>query len=431
MRALSVWLLAGVVAASSPAQEQPLVAGEAGVPIPKRTKMVKPTYPADAQAQGLRGIVILDLTIDKNGKVQSVDVVRSIPGLDEAAVEAVKQWEYEPVKVEGKPVVVRLSVPITFLMPVPEISRQDGIPELRQGAVPTFPRSSESRGTVSAMVEVTIDPEGRVLEAELKGGAPPYSDALLQAVKTWLFAAEAGRGLVSFRVQADFVGGDRPRVAVNLAGLRRSETLEAPAAAAGSTGSTPGPAAAPSATPPSPSPAPEPLAKPSQPAAGEPAPSASGPPKPEPPAATPAPATAEAPATTAPGPDQAQASAAPPGVEVLRQEAPPKPMESGISAVRDVTLGPGLPELSKGRRPVPPPVARMAGVTGTVHVRFSIDASGGVQIQGSEGHELLRPAAEHAVVSWVFRRTATDRLRAVVEIAYRDDGAVAAVSLEP
>jgi hypothetical protein len=73
----------------------------------------------------------------------------------------------------------------------------------------------------------------------------------------------------------------------------------------------------------------------------------------------------------------------------------------------------------------------MAGVTGTVSVRFAIDASGAVSVQGADGPDLLRSAAEQAVVSWVFRRTATERLRAVADITYRDDGAVAAIRLEP
>lgn len=404
MRTLVSLVFVAAAAAAAGAQDQPLVAGEAGVPIPKRTKMVKPVYPLEAQARGLRGIVILDLTIDRNGKVTSVDVIRSIPGLDEAAVEAVKLWEYEPVKIDGKAVVVRLGVPITFMMAVPEITRQEGIPELRQGAVPIFPKGVDARGTVSAVAEVTLDAEGRVVEAEIRGGNPPYADALLQAVKTWLFAPDSGRGVISFRVQADFVGGERARVAVSLAGLRQSETMQKPA-------SEPGPAAAAAAEPP---PTPPP-------ASGPPAAEPSSPPKPEP-----------APAATAEASASQPASTAQPVVEVLRAptETPAKATELGVSAVRDVTLGPGLPELSRGRRPVPPPFARMAGVSGTVVVRFAIDASGSVSIQGADGPDLLRPAAEQAVVSWVFRRTTTDRLRAVAEITYRDDAAVAAVRLE-
>ena len=392
------------------AQEQPLIAGEAGVPIPKRTKMVKVVYPPEAQASGIRGIVILDLTIDKNGKVAAVDVVRSIPGLDDAAIDAVKQWEYEPAKVAGKPVAVKLTVPITFLMPVPEITRQPGIPEFRQGAVPTFPKNVDARGTVSVIAEVTLDAEGKVALAEIRGGNPPYTDALLQAVRTWVFASDASRGVISFRVQADFIGGDRARVALNLAGLRQSEA--GPGASR-----EPSPAAQAAASLPSPAPAPAaPLA-----------------PMPAGPEAAPNPTTSPAP-VAAPTPPETLASKAPapPPVEMLPAPEKPQPKpESGVSAVRDVTLGPGLPELSKGRRPVPPPVARMAGVTGTVSVRFAIDAGGAVSVQGADGPDLLRPAAEQAVVSWVFRRTATDRLRAVADITYRDDGAVAAVRLEP
>src|SRR5262249_33817708 len=88
----------------TPAPEAPLQAGAEGVPVPKRTKTVPPEYPAEAQAQGVRGIVILELVVDPQGKVASVNVLRSVPGLDAAAVEAAKQWEYEITKVGGKPV---------------------------------------------------------------------------------------------------------------------------------------------------------------------------------------------------------------------------------------------------------------------------------------------------------------------------------------
>ena len=140
-----------------PQAQQPLVAGSEGVPVPKRIKMVRPEYPAEAQARGLRGIVILDLTIDADGRVAAVDVIRSIPGLDEAAIAAVRKWEYEPVKVGGRAVSVKLTVPITFLMQLPDITRGEGIPELRVGAVPAFPQAVEARGTASAVAELTID----------------------------------------------------------------------------------------------------------------------------------------------------------------------------------------------------------------------------------------------------------------------------------
>ena len=72
-------------------------------------------------------------------------MVRSIPPFDEAALVAVRQWEYEVTKVDGKPVSVKLTVPITFALKLPEIaSRQQGMPELRTGAFPPIPPDCES-----------------------------------------------------------------------------------------------------------------------------------------------------------------------------------------------------------------------------------------------------------------------------------------------
>ncbi len=391
MTPLALAGLIGLLAAAPvPAQEAPLIAGSEGVPVPKRTKMVKPEYPPEAQARGLRGIVILEVTIDKEGRVGAVDVVRSIPGLDEAAIVAVRKWEYEPAKVAGKPVAVKLTVPITFLMQLPEITRQEGIPELRQGAVPAFPKGAEALERATALAEISINAEGRVVEAEIRSGNPPYTEALLQAVRSWLFAPDTARSSMSFRVQADFVSGSPPRVVLALTGLRQSES--APAAS---------------------------LATPVAPPPG----SVSS----APPAAAPTPAASLPPPLPTPSP------AAVPQTEVLRStvEPPIAAPEAAVSALRDVALEPGMPDLTKGRRPVPPPLARMAGVVGKVEVRFSIDAAGGVSIQGSEGPELLRPAAEGAVATWTFRRTSTDRLRAIAELTYRDDGVTATVKLEP
>src|SRR5215471_9445277 len=88
---LCVWCAAARPAA---AQDAPKVAG-VDVPPPKRSKFVMPDYPAEAQSQGLRGIVILEITIDTQGHVGKVDVVRSVPPFDDAAIAAVRKWEYE------------------------------------------------------------------------------------------------------------------------------------------------------------------------------------------------------------------------------------------------------------------------------------------------------------------------------------------------
>ncbi|HEY5908368.1 MAG TPA: energy transducer TonB, partial [Vicinamibacteria bacterium] len=94
--------------ASAFPQARVVTAGQDGVSAPKRIKTVNPVYPQEAMAQGIRGIVILEVLIDPQGKVTAAEIIRSIPGLDEAALGAVRQWEYEVTKVGGQPVSVKL-----------------------------------------------------------------------------------------------------------------------------------------------------------------------------------------------------------------------------------------------------------------------------------------------------------------------------------
>ena len=63
--------------------------------------------------------MILEATIDPTGEVSDIEVSRSVPELEEAAVAAVEQWRYEPTLVDGAPVAVRMTVTINFLLPSP------------------------------------------------------------------------------------------------------------------------------------------------------------------------------------------------------------------------------------------------------------------------------------------------------------------------
>jgi outer membrane biosynthesis protein TonB len=95
--------------------------------------------------------------------------------------------------------------------------------------------------------------------------------------------------------------------------------------------------------------------------------------------------------------------------------------------VRDVNLGPGVPDLTKGRRPVAPPFARMSSASGTVQIQFSVDAAGGTSIQNVNGPDLLKEAARQAVGSWSFRRTSPERLYLVAVFSYEGDKAQAEI----
>ena len=73
-----------------------------------------PVYPEAARAAGVQGVVILSVRADEAGKVVDTMVLRSIPLLDQAAIDAVKQWIYEPMIKDGKAVSVVFTVTVRF-----------------------------------------------------------------------------------------------------------------------------------------------------------------------------------------------------------------------------------------------------------------------------------------------------------------------------
>src|SRR6185369_15513778 len=81
---------------------------------PKKLKNVNPTYPDIAKQARVQGVVILECTISPQGKVTDVKVLRGIPLLDSAAIEAVKQWVYSPTLLNGVPVPVIMTVTVNF-----------------------------------------------------------------------------------------------------------------------------------------------------------------------------------------------------------------------------------------------------------------------------------------------------------------------------
>jgi TonB family protein len=81
---------------------------------PKLIKRVEPVYPEEARQAQVQGIVILEATTDIYGRVASIKVLRSIPPLDQAAIDAVRQWVYEPMIINGEPRGVIFTVTVTF-----------------------------------------------------------------------------------------------------------------------------------------------------------------------------------------------------------------------------------------------------------------------------------------------------------------------------
>ena len=84
---------------------------------PLRIKGVAPIYPAIAQSARVQGDVVIEATIDEEGKVADARVVKSVPLLDQAALDAVRQWEYRPSLLNGVPTAVVMTVTVKFTRP--------------------------------------------------------------------------------------------------------------------------------------------------------------------------------------------------------------------------------------------------------------------------------------------------------------------------
>jgi TonB family protein len=183
------------------------------VPVPRKTKDVRPTLPPQALTAGTKGAVVLDATIDSNGRVSNARVVRSIPLLDAAAVAAVRQWEFTPTVIDGRAVPVIMTVTANFTVPdapstppsssssAPRALAPDtsAIPPVRLGggvAAPNVTKRVNASYSAEAIragvqgavaVDVTIDPLGKVSDAKVVRSIPLLDAAAVAAARQWEF----------------------------------------------------------------------------------------------------------------------------------------------------------------------------------------------------------------------------------------------------
>jgi len=75
---------------------------------------VRGNYPDIARQAGVEGTVVVQALVGTDGNVRDTRIVRSIPMLNGAALEAVRQWRFKPAATGGKPVATWVSVPISF-----------------------------------------------------------------------------------------------------------------------------------------------------------------------------------------------------------------------------------------------------------------------------------------------------------------------------
>lgn len=83
---------------------------------PQPLSSIKPVYPEIAQEAGIEGTVVVQVFVDKKGRVQDTLILKGIPntGLDEAAVTAIKKTRFRPAKQRERAVGVWISIPVNF-----------------------------------------------------------------------------------------------------------------------------------------------------------------------------------------------------------------------------------------------------------------------------------------------------------------------------
>jgi protein TonB len=108
-------VVGGIPAPPPPPPPAPVRVG-GDIRAPNKVRDVRPVYPQIAQSAKVQGIVIVEAIIARDGTVRDAKVLRSVPLLDTAALEAVRQWRYTPTLLNGEPVEVIMTVTVNFTL---------------------------------------------------------------------------------------------------------------------------------------------------------------------------------------------------------------------------------------------------------------------------------------------------------------------------
>ena len=196
-------VLGGVVGAKETKQfEGDAVRAVGEVKPPKLVKEVAPVYPKEAAKAGIGGLVILEAKTDQQGNVIETRVLRSIPALDQAAIDAVRQWKYEPMVIDGKPRKVIFTVTVHFTLE--DSKKPKGLEDFAQGAIRAikdiepprlirevavvYPEAARVAGVEGVVIlGVKTDEYGRVADSIILRSIPLLDQAAIDAVKQWVY----------------------------------------------------------------------------------------------------------------------------------------------------------------------------------------------------------------------------------------------------
>jgi protein TonB len=148
---------------------------------PTKLRDVRPVYPPEAQAARVSGLVIVEARIGPDGAVEDARILRSIPLLDQAALDAVMQWRFTPTLLNGNPVPVIMTVTVNFVVDQPEVVRDDAPDGVRVEAVPVEPATINVRPAPRGHGAIEVTPERRQMPEVVKEVKPSYTAEAMKA----------------------------------------------------------------------------------------------------------------------------------------------------------------------------------------------------------------------------------------------------------
>jgi TonB family protein len=189
---------------------------------PTKLVNVKPVYPDVARTARVQGVVICEALIGSDGRVTDAHILRSIPLLDQAAIDAVRQWEFTPTLLNDNPVPVIMTTTVNFTLgggapgvgiPPRDTSAlgtsgllvkygqaTDWPPEaIRVGANikpptkimdvrPVYPEVAQKARVQGIVIcDVLVRPDGTVADARVLRSIPLLDQAAVDAVYQWVF----------------------------------------------------------------------------------------------------------------------------------------------------------------------------------------------------------------------------------------------------
>jgi TonB family protein len=162
---------------------------------PKKIKDVKPVYPEEALKNKVQAVVMGVIETDIHGRVRLAEVISGHPLFNDAALQAVRQWVYEPYIVDGKAKPVSFTFTVSFrLNEEPETDaaiRLEGArkPKLVRQVKPVYPAEALKKKIEGIVVlEAMMDKQGKVRSIRIiKSPSLLLNDAALSAVKQWVY----------------------------------------------------------------------------------------------------------------------------------------------------------------------------------------------------------------------------------------------------